>query len=281
MKLTATTDGRKLKVLWDRVNLVVELYDAIFSRTPHAAFRRGTLIMTFRKMRAETWPSFERDVQTQSVRGWVVRVVVPPGKAGVVMMDGDDASDPFRLDNERRRSDAPVAADRGYPDDVPMPPPHSAARPPYISRLRPHASALLTAGVAPGYRVLEIDGASCRGVSADVTAAMLTSAADRARTLVLAPPPPPEIARAAILRGTTTTAEAAKAAEAQRLSFAAFEVAEAAVVQRNATARAAAADAEAAASRAVRGVRQVSWRAFHDVAPLGAGTDGLGGDQVN
>ena len=63
--LTATTDGHKLKVTSDRGRLVVELYASVIV-LDRAKMRRGTLILTMRKMHAETWPSFERDVQAQS-----------------------------------------------------------------------------------------------------------------------------------------------------------------------------------------------------------------------
>ena len=67
--LTATTDGRKLLVRWDRGSLVVELYAPIIAEIGPAMMRSGALILTMRKMRAaETWPSFERDVQAQSAR---------------------------------------------------------------------------------------------------------------------------------------------------------------------------------------------------------------------
>lgn len=61
--LTATTDGHKLVVLWDRGSLFVELYAPISaSKIGPAKMRCGTLLLTMRKMRAaETWPSFECD----------------------------------------------------------------------------------------------------------------------------------------------------------------------------------------------------------------------------
>jgi hypothetical protein len=65
--LTATTDGHKLNVTSDRGSLVVELYASVIV-SDRAKMRRGTLILTMRKMHAETWPSFERDVQTHGVR---------------------------------------------------------------------------------------------------------------------------------------------------------------------------------------------------------------------
>ena len=73
-KLTGTTDGRTLKVLWDGGGLVVDLYASVNPRqVGPARFRRGTLILTMRKMRAaETWPSFERE-EVQYTRAVVDR----------------------------------------------------------------------------------------------------------------------------------------------------------------------------------------------------------------
>ena len=85
-----------------------------------------------------------------------VRVTLPPGKAGVIMRDARD-DDPFAGGH----GDNPG-------DDAP-----------YIRQLLPTASALLAANVAPGYRVLSINGASCAGVSADEAAEALNQAADQ------------------------------------------------------------------------------------------------------
>ena len=59
--LTATTDGHKLTIRWDRGSLVVELYAPIIaSEVARAKMRRGILALTMRKLRAaETWPSFD------------------------------------------------------------------------------------------------------------------------------------------------------------------------------------------------------------------------------
>ncbi len=164
----------------------------------------------------------------------IVRVTLPPGKAGVIMRDARD-DDPFAGGH----GDNPG-------DDAP-----------YIRQLLPTASALLAANVAPGYRMLSINGASCAGVSADEAAEALKQAADQpARELVLAPPPPPALARAAVAR------DAGDAASARAASLAAVD------------------SVEAAASRAVRAVREVSWESLREVSPLGAGADGLGGEQA-
>ena len=49
-------------VRWDRGSLVVKLYASIIPEVAPAKMRRGTLVLTMRKIHtAKTWPSFERD----------------------------------------------------------------------------------------------------------------------------------------------------------------------------------------------------------------------------
>ena len=49
-------------VRWDRGSLVVKLYASIIPGVAPAKMRRGTLVLTMRKIdTAKTWPSFERD----------------------------------------------------------------------------------------------------------------------------------------------------------------------------------------------------------------------------
>ena len=152
--LTATTDGHKLKVTSDRGRLVVELYASVIV-LDRAKMRRGTLILTMRKMHAETWPSFERDVQAQSAH----QEIDGGGDDGATRASpGAPASPPRSL----RR---PPSVAVGVPSAPSLPRPPAATPPPSVPEEvagSDQISVRVPAGALPGMkmRVKTRDGRS-------------------------------------------------------------------------------------------------------------------------
>ena len=103
--LRGTTDGHTLKVTWDRGSLVVNLYASVDTReVGPVKMRRGTLILTLRKMRRETWPAFERRVPSVHQLGAVAVPVDADVPVAVVIPLATAVPVEYYEDRQPRRS---------------------------------------------------------------------------------------------------------------------------------------------------------------------------------